>query len=52
MSYEETAAIINVPVGAIRSRLSRGRDSLRRLMDMPESELVSPETQEPLVHAA
>jgi RNA polymerase sigma-70 factor, ECF subfamily len=36
MRYEEVASVLNVPVGTVRSRLSRGRDQLRRLMDMEE----------------
>ena len=36
MSYETAAQVLSVPVGTVRSRLSRGRDALRRLMGLPE----------------
>jgi DNA-directed RNA polymerase specialized sigma24 family protein len=38
MSCEAAAQILSVPIGTVRSCLSRGRDALRRLMDMPEKD--------------
>ena len=36
MPYEEAATVLGIPIGTVRSRLSRGRDMLRELMDMKE----------------
>jgi RNA polymerase sigma-70 factor (ECF subfamily) len=34
MTYEDAASLLGVPIGTVRSRLSRGRDQLRNLMGM------------------
>ena len=34
MAYEEAASVVNVPVGTVRSRVARGRESLRRTTEL------------------
>ncbi|MBV9825800.1 MAG: RNA polymerase sigma factor [Alphaproteobacteria bacterium] len=45
LPYEEAATVLGIPVGTVRSRLSRGRNMLRVLLD----EAVPPE---PMMAAA
>jgi RNA polymerase sigma-70 factor (ECF subfamily) len=35
MSYEEAAGVLGIPVGTLMSRIHRGRERLRRLIDAP-----------------
>ena len=48
MSYETAAQVLGIPVGTVRSRLSRGRDALRRLMGLPDARSSPPPSYRPL----
>ena len=41
MRYEEAAATLRIPLGTVRSRVSRGRQTLRVLLDMREDGVVA-----------
>jgi predicted DNA-binding protein (UPF0251 family) len=53
MRYHEAAKILGVPISTVRSRLSTGRDRLRRMMEMTNDEMLStaPHLQNAKPHA-
>jgi DNA-directed RNA polymerase specialized sigma24 family protein len=47
-TYEEVADLLEIPIGTVRSRLSRGRSLLQRhLWDLAREEGVVPDTPGP-----
>jgi RNA polymerase sigma-70 factor (ECF subfamily) len=50
MRYDEVAIILGVPVGTIRSRLSRGRDQLRKLMGIEDEARLPAAIEPPTAH--
>lgn len=42
LSYAETAEVLGVPIGTVMSRLARGREKLRQLLDHPATPATPP----------
>jgi RNA polymerase sigma-70 factor, ECF subfamily len=47
LQYEQAAAILEVPVGTVRSRLSRARQAMRQALDSGRGALASPAGGQP-----
>ena len=50
MRYEQVAQILNIPIGTVRSRLSRGRETLRELMSEHEAAPPQPSQHDSISH--
>ena len=50
--YDQAALIVGVPIGTVRSRLARARDTLRLLLDRNEEFVARPERVGPAASAA
>ena len=50
MAYEQVAQILNIPIGTVRSRLSRGRETLRELMNEHEAAMPQPSQHGAISH--
>lgn len=42
MQYQEVAEVLNIPLGTVRSRLSRAREQLQALLDNPRAQAFMP----------
>ena len=50
LNYEQAASVLRVPVGTVRSRLSRGRDQLRKLMGIEDEARLPAAIEPPTAH--